>query len=94
MNAHKVNVDGMDYIPVGQFGLDADETSKAIIRMLISGQYVEPTCHKDGRIIDEISKCDCSGCRSYNLAVQFLGGVPKCESDPIIETLLANIKRA
>lgn len=85
-----VTIDGVDYVPMSALSKDANETTKAVIRMFVAGYYVSGNYHRDG---GEYKKgCDCAGCQAYKLAIQFFGGEPPCKEDAIIEELLLQLK--
>ncbi len=73
----KVTIDGIEYLPVSEFGNDANQTARAIIGAFIGGWYNTPECGKDGGAPKE--HCDCSGCHIYRVAVRFLGDIPSGE---------------
>lgn len=88
----RVTIDGVEYAPMSVLSKDANETAKAIIRMIVGGYYTHIHCHVDGG--EAKQNCDCSACNAHKLAMQFLGlmDTDSCNEEPIIEDLLLQLK--
>lgn len=84
----KVSIDGVDYVPLGSIGIGANPVALAIIRALISDHYTSVYCHVD--FGDPKKDCDCSSCRVYRIAVQFLGEKPASQKEGLLEDLWQN----
>lgn len=84
-----VIIDGVVYVPAGTFSEQSGELPKAVIRALVSGYYHNTKCHVDGN--EPKAKCDCSGCKLYRVAIQVLGGEPKCKKEPLLEQLWESV---